>query len=735
MMGQVNNSETKRSEGRSTPLSQRNPPHGSALPGVLNGAHDFVMHNPTFVYKVDKPLNDPIFLENFRQNLDYGGTVLLILDKKRVIGVEVDSSDREYAPRCHPETRKELRTTLKAWLANDRRHRSFVWLTGPAGVGKSAVAQTFAEYCLELGQLGATFFFSKFQNRNSPHGLIATIAYQLADQHAGYNHLITRILSRSPAILDKTLRVQFQKLIVEPFTTLANDYTAHDITRKPLVIIIDGLDECSDERAQCEFIRLIAEYVRRYHLSAFPVLWLVCSRPEWHLKRQFACADPPIDYDREEMTCNAAEDLRDVYHILKGGLQDIRHNTTWSLRPIQSGSQWPPESKLQRLSLRVGGLPVLASTVLRFIDDGSAAPDALLDICLLYLEDMGDASKINPLEMLDAFYMRIMMRVPQSILFITKRIIAFRMVSFSYQNLSAFDAAYFLHIDKDTFYLALRSLHSVINVPPSELGYQEPFELFHKSFGDFLLDPIRSKSFSLDLDEARFELAKLTLRWYNHFLQCQCELPNCSHPALDETSFSDPHLVVDPNIYHSWSYSVAFDGLPVNHWGAICANVRGPYKSLIAAEISGFNFCHFDLTECKDLTWMESIKTFLAWYLDEPQLDDPFEEPLVRFRPMSQFDEKLAETSSITFPLRDSLPEEFLGGRNYDTVVYFRSLHSQRDFTQKPDPRSVKMGFWIGRGAQTALALLIGPPELAPMEVVRINVPSRARPRRTKPRK
>ncbi|KAJ3576547.1 hypothetical protein NP233_g360 [Leucocoprinus birnbaumii] len=502
---------------------------------VLEGAHDVIIQNSTFTnqvtYKVENPLDDPVFLETFRQSVDYGGTVLLVLDKKRVSGVEHDSSEREYAPRCHPETRLELRGTLQTWLSNPQRQRDFIWLSGPAGAGKSAVAQTFAEYCQGIDQLGASFFFSKLRNKDSGNGLVATIAYQLADRDVAYNCWITRILSRNPAILDKTLRIQFQKLIVEPFTVLAKHSPATETSRKPLVIIIDGLDECADERTQCEIIKLISEFVQKPKPSIFSLVWLVCSRPEWHLKRLFGYADPPIECDREEITCNAANDVSDVYCILRDGLQGVYNDTCWNLTSGASNSRWPTESKLQRLSSRVGGLPILASTVLRFIGDGSASPDSLLDMCLLCLEDLGDASKVNPLEILDGFYLRIMTRVSPTILSTTKQLLAFVVLFASHRSalsttLPVFEAASFLCIDKDTVYLALRHLHSVVDIPPHEMGNERPLEFFHKSFGDFLRDPVRSKSFSLDLEEAQFELAVLCLRWYNDFLQQWCELPS-----------------------------------------------------------------------------------------------------------------------------------------------------------------------------------------------------------------
>ena len=54
-----------------------------------------------------------------------------------------------------------------------------LWLNGPPGVGKSAIAQTVAERLKEENKLAATFFFSR-RGSNNAHQLFTTLAWQLA---------------------------------------------------------------------------------------------------------------------------------------------------------------------------------------------------------------------------------------------------------------------------------------------------------------------------------------------------------------------------------------------------------------------------------------------------------------------------------------------------------------------------------------------------------------------------
>lgn len=133
--------------------------------------------------------------------------VLSILDKKRAAGAEVDPSTQDPPPRCHPETRKELRERITSWVMNVMsRDWDMMWLTGPAGVGKSTVAQTIAKHCQGIGRLGASFFFLRLNDRTDPSTVIPTFAYRLATNHGGYRNAVTQIIADDRSILDKTLR-------------------------------------------------------------------------------------------------------------------------------------------------------------------------------------------------------------------------------------------------------------------------------------------------------------------------------------------------------------------------------------------------------------------------------------------------------------------------------------------------------------------------------------------------
>ena len=69
-----------------------------------------------------------------------------------------------HVPRCDPGTRLEVIAQIRQWLdGHDNDERAVVfWVNGPAGYGKSALAQTTAEcYAAERRLLGSFFFFAR----------------------------------------------------------------------------------------------------------------------------------------------------------------------------------------------------------------------------------------------------------------------------------------------------------------------------------------------------------------------------------------------------------------------------------------------------------------------------------------------------------------------------------------------------------------------------------------------
>ncbi|KAJ7131063.1 hypothetical protein C8R44DRAFT_699026 [Mycena epipterygia] len=111
----------------------------------------------------------------------YGESGIDILYRYVVMEALHDSGERFPEPACHPGTRTDILDQLRSWSLDTNPESMLLWLHGSAGMGKSAIAQMFAGECDKEGRLGASFFFRRgHPRRGTWHGLITTIAYQLA---------------------------------------------------------------------------------------------------------------------------------------------------------------------------------------------------------------------------------------------------------------------------------------------------------------------------------------------------------------------------------------------------------------------------------------------------------------------------------------------------------------------------------------------------------------------------
>jgi hypothetical protein len=152
---------------------------------------------------------------------------------------------------------------------------------------------------------------------------------------------------------------------------------------------------------------------------------------------------------------------------------------------------WPSKQVIEHLVEKSSGYFIYASTVIKYIDDKSFRPTERLEIVMGIVEpDFG-----SPFGALDQLYIQILEAVPaRPQLF---RILTVIGADFEEMS-SANDIEQLLHLKPGDVLLALRGLHSVINVEfAKDKGNQgDPsISVHHASFLDFLNDPARSGVF------------------------------------------------------------------------------------------------------------------------------------------------------------------------------------------------------------------------------------------------
>ncbi len=127
-------------------------------------------------------------------------------------------------------------------------------INGPAGAGKSAIAQTIAGRC-SGEQLAASFFFLRnSSDRGTATRLFTTLAWQLAKNIPELLPYIESAVETEILFPTKSLDFHLDRLIIQPLQGLLRDKP--DFCPQKCLVVIDGVDECAPDRDQMLFLRL-----------------------------------------------------------------------------------------------------------------------------------------------------------------------------------------------------------------------------------------------------------------------------------------------------------------------------------------------------------------------------------------------------------------------------------------------------------------------------------------------
>jgi hypothetical protein len=390
-------------------------------------------------------------------------------------GAAFDSHEDEHHERCHPETRVDLLRQIQEW-AQDPQGKCIFWLNGKAGTGKSTISRTIAQAFDGSDQLGASFFFKRGEgDRGKAAKFFTTIAAQLVHKVPEMIPLVSKAINADPAISEKRMKEQFEKLILQPLSETKRD-TAQIST---LVIIIDALDECERE----DDIKTILDLLcRMQDIRSIRLRIFVTCRPEL-----------PIHLHFKRLPDGAHKDLvlheipkqtigRDIFAFLKDELAKIQREHSLPL-------EWPGEEIIRTLVEMATPLFIFAATACRFLKDRRLGedPEEQLNILLKY-QTSSQASQF------DKTYLPVLGRLQVGLTNLDKEKFAkkFRKIVGSIvileEPLSVASLARLFDISKSSINSQLDLLHSVLDIPDNP---DFPVRLLHLSFRDFLLDPAK----------------------------------------------------------------------------------------------------------------------------------------------------------------------------------------------------------------------------------------------------
>ncbi|PPQ88796.1 hypothetical protein CVT25_010482 [Psilocybe cyanescens] len=171
------------------------------------------------------------------------------------------------------------------WVTDSARQEQFLWIYGPAGSGKSSIAQTVAEYCEQKGLLASDYFFSRTApGRNTDTNLVPTLACQLTVSIPDICAHVAAAIRSDSLIFSRSLQTQLDALVVRPFAQCVLASKHNKGNAYPNLIIIDGLDECQPPDSQRHILSSLSSACRN---SSIPIIFLLASRPEQTIREVF----------------------------------------------------------------------------------------------------------------------------------------------------------------------------------------------------------------------------------------------------------------------------------------------------------------------------------------------------------------------------------------------------------------------------------------------------------------
>ncbi|KAM0542193.1 hypothetical protein ACHAO7_010082 [Fusarium culmorum] len=393
-------------------------------------------------------------------------------------GASFDSHAEEHNPTCLPNTREELLRDIGCWIDDDT-SKTIFWLNGMAGTGKSTISRIVAQARSRRGNLGASFFFNRGEmDRGNLNKLMSTLAYQLSLSIPEAAFFVKKALDDNPAIVRKSVKEQFQKLIQEPLSEAA----ASAKVLSPVVIVIDALDECDQEAD----IRLLINILSQAKTSLPHLRVFLTSRPELPIRLGFSQVQG--SYQALVLHAIPAQIVEhDIVVFLDAEFEKIRHDFNTTVGDERKlPSDWPGRPIVQTLAQMAVPPFIFAATVCRFVGDSKRRNPRTRLQTVLDQEGTSHGSQLEQTytPILHSQIAELPKKEKDEVIEDFKVIVGSIVILASPLSVTALSRL--IDVLPDTVDERLDALHSVLSIPPERAM---PVRLLHLSFRDYLVDP------------------------------------------------------------------------------------------------------------------------------------------------------------------------------------------------------------------------------------------------------
>lgn len=442
--------------------------------------------------------------------------------------------------RCLSGTRTDILSKIMGWIndSGDDLPR-VLWLSGPAGTGKSAIAHTIASSFIGVGGLGSCYCF----DRNSDHRhdkVFSTIARDFADRNPEMRRALADAVQNANA-LKTTVDIiqQWQKLLMEPLGKLPES------TNGPFVIVIDALDESGKAvKTRSDLLRILAGKLQDASVPQITELprnfrIIVTSRPLRDIEIAFAGVRHIERISMDDIPPATAEGDIHAYVSKKlEGLSDFGSREFEALAKKADGLFEWARLACESIEAPPAGFSAMDSFNNVVSRDPAKREHLLYDMYDFMLTEMMRQDKYTNTE------------------FQKTRLARFRSVMG--QILGAAEPIPLESLNAMRSHFPDRNEHYKVEVVVEHMGSlltgstnsSTPIRPLHTSFRDFLTDQSYSGDFFIDVSKMQRKIAFASLRVMQYDLSFNiCDLkssyyPNCEDLGLPERiqRYIPPHL-------------------------------------------------------------------------------------------------------------------------------------------------------------------------------------------------
>ncbi|KAJ2931490.1 hypothetical protein H1R20_g5636, partial [Candolleomyces eurysporus] len=394
--------------------------------------------------------------------------------------------DRKRSPpnsACMQGTRLGVVGKVYTWASNKvivPGEPNIRWMHGYVGSGKSAISQEVCDTSdRQERPVVSFFFFRNAGHRSKIWRLATTLACQMAAVIPETEPFIRATVKANPTLLspdeaDISVGARMRRLIYGPFkavTVVQGGTKVGALVRGPLLIVLDGLDECDNKD---EVQELIDDMLLFFKENPFiPLRVFITSRVEQHIQSHLNVPGVQLD----NLVDHCTDD--DIDTFLQTLFKDGCGRDSVVQAYVQQHGEWPAQSDRLKLVAHISGSFIFAWAVFKFImglNTDSNHPTTPMDRLPLALE-------MNP--GLDGLYAQTLARSEHLPHF--PDIIS--TIALLETPLPTAGIAELLGIKTYEVVNVLVHMQAIIQVPGTD---DLPVTLCHTSLRDFLTTPSRS---------------------------------------------------------------------------------------------------------------------------------------------------------------------------------------------------------------------------------------------------